>query len=465
MNKPNLLHILLTLMLGCVGCHARLKTVTPEVPLPESFSQSGSEVLPDKWWQILGDETLNAVMEEALQQNFTLRSAWDRLYQAEQAALKAGASLAPAIEYNGDVTRTRTESGRTTTYETELSLGLAASYEIDLWGKIKAQHQAALLDVQLCQEDLATAAMTLTATIAKTWVQLAEAKQQVVILARQLETNEEVLKLVTLQFQKAAVRGPDVLRQRQLVTATRQQWVQAQTTVTLLQYQLSLLLGRPPETRWADQSLVLTEPNTLPQIVAPSELIQRRPDVVRAYKAVQKADQEVAMAVANQYPSISLSGDLETTSPRVEDLFDDWAASLAGSLAGPLFDAGLRQAEANRTRGVLSAAIHAYTQAVLEALKDVEDALHQEACQRNALRSLAIQRDLATQAYERLRHQYLQGQQDYLAVLDALLTVQSLECEQVTAQRQWIEYRIDLCRALAGSWDMNRPDLAHLKAS
>ena len=462
MHKRRLPIVLLSLFFGCVGCHAPMKTVTLEVPLPEVFSQSGGEVLPERWWQVLGDPNLNAVIEEALHNNFTIRSAWDRLYQAEQTAFKAGAALRPDVHYSGSAGRSREDTHNTMTYEAGLLIGLTVSYEVDLWGKGNAQHKLALLDIEARQEDLAAAAIILSATIAKTWVQLAEAKKQVAILARQIATNEEILEIVRLQFQKGAVSAPDVLRQRQLVVATRGRLVQANETVTLLQHQLSLLLGRPPETRWADQVSGLIEPADLPQITVPSELIRRRPDVVSAYKAVQRADQQVAVAVADLYPSIRLSADARTTSTRIEDLFDDWAASLAGSLVGPLFDAGLRRAEAKRTRGALSAAIHTYTQTVLQALKEVEDALHKESSQRQYVRTVETQRTLATQAYERIRHQYIHGQLDYLCVLEFLVPLQSLERSEVTARRAWIEYRIDLCRAIAGSWDMERTALACL---
>jgi NodT family efflux transporter outer membrane factor (OMF) lipoprotein len=340
--------------------------------------------------------------------------------------------------------------------------GLTASYEIDLWGKINAGHKALLLDIESRREDLAAAAITLSATIAKTWYQLAEAKQQADILTRQIETNEEVLEIISLKFQKGTVGAPDVLRQRQLVESTRGQLVQVNKAVTLRQHQLSVLLGRPPETRWANQKFHLIELGDLPRVVVPSELIRRRPDVVSAYKAVQKADQQVTVAVAEQYPSISLSASADTTSTRIEDLFDDWAASLAGSLVGPLFDAGLRKAEADRTRGVLSEAIHNYTQTVLNALKEVEDAISKEAFQWEYVRNIERQRKLARQSYESIRHKYISGQLDYLRVLDALISLQSLERSEVTAHRELIEHRIDLCRSIAGSWNMKRPDLARL---
>jgi outer membrane protein TolC len=291
---------------------------------------------------------------------------------------------------------------------------------------------------------------------------LAEARQQADTLIRQIETNKKILKIIDLKFQKGSVGAPDVFRQRQFTESTREQLVQVHKTETLLQYQLSVLLGKTPQKRWANQTFRLAELGDLPRIVVPSELMRRRPDIVSAYKAVQKADQLVAVAVADQYPSISLNASADTTSKRIEDIFDDWAASLAGSLAGPLIDAGSRRAEVNRTRGELSEAIHAYTQTVLNALKEVEDAISKEAFQRQILHKIEKQRELAEQSHESIRRKYINGQLDYLRVLDASVSLQALERREVTARRELIEHRIDLCRAIAGPWDLKRPALARL---
>jgi NodT family efflux transporter outer membrane factor (OMF) lipoprotein len=456
----NLLFLIISF--GLAGCRTKHKTVTPEIQLPETFTQSGTEALPEKWWHILDDPNLDDVIDEALENNFTILSAWDRLYQAEQVAVKAGAYLWPDIQYSGSAGRSRQENNGTFSSESSFMAGLIASYEIDLWGKIDARNKALMLDIDARQEDLAAAAITLSATISKKWYQLAEAKEQADIITSQINTNESILEIINLKFRKSTAGAPDVLRQRQLVENTRGQLVQVNKTVTLLQYQLSVLLGKPPETQWENRNFHLIEIGNLPNITVPSELMRHRPDVVSAYKAVQKADQEVAVAVAQQYPSISLVGTSGTTSSEIEDLFEDWVASLAGSLIGPLFDAGFRQAEVNRNRGALSEAVHTYMQTVINALRQVEDAISEEAFQRKYVHNIQKQRILAQKSYESVRRKYINGQLDYLRVLDALISLQDLERDEVTARRRLIEYRIDLCRAIAGPWDMERPALAQL---
>ncbi len=449
---------------GMAGCRSRSRSlpVAPIMAVPEAFSSTGSEILPEKWWVSLDDPLLNELIEEALSGNFTLQTSWDRLVQAEQIAVKTGAPLLPSVRYQAGATRTRQEVGSANVYSTSLSAGLVASYEVDLWNRVRSGRDAALADVQARTQDLAGAAVTLSATVAKTWYQLAEGKLQVALVAQQLDRNQKVLVLVTTQFRKAKVGATDVLRQKQLVESSRGQMIQAEEQVKLLQHRLCVLVGRVPDQAWADQMLALIELPPLPMTGVPLEIVQKRPDVASAFYAIQAADLRVAVAIADKYPSLSLTGTLTTSDSRIEDLFDNWLASLAASLAGPVFDANLREAEAERTRAILSQAIHAYKQTVLVSIQEVEDALSQESHQRAYLANLAIQLDLAQQTYQQTDQRYKKGMGNYLRVLDSLELQQRLERSQLSAKRTLIERRIDLCRALAGAWDMDRPDIARL---
>jgi len=452
------------LVWGATGCRSQPRTrpAAPEIVMPEVFSVTGSEVLPEKWWQSLKDPVLNDLIEEALAGNFSLQTSWDRLVQAEQVAVKSGASLLPKVSYQAGATRTRQETGPLETYSTSMSAGLVASYEVDLWHKVRSGREATLSDVQARTQDLAAAAVTLSVSVAKTWYQLAESKLQVVVIESQLERNQKVLRLVKLRFDNGKVGAPDVLRQRQLIQSNEGQLIQAKEQIELLQNRLCVLIGRVPDQAWADQTMTLIDLPPLPVTGVPATMIQKRPDVASAFYAIQSADQRTAVAIADKYPSLSLTGTLTTSDTRMEDLFDDWLASLAASLAGPLFDANLREAEAQRTRAVLSQAIHTYKQALLTSIQEVEDALMQETHQRAYITNLATQLDLAQQTYERTGARYRLGEGNYLRVLDSLVSQQQLERSLLTAQRFLIDRRIDLCRALAGAWDMDRPEIASL---
>ena len=443
------------------GCNSsQPRPVQPLFEMPAAFSSQGTEPMPEKWWQSFEDPQLNAVIEEAMVNNFTIRSTWDRLTQAQQTAIKVGAALLPSAAYFGGAERTRRETSGTTTYTTDYFTGVSAAYEVDLWGRIKSAQQAAVLDARAAQENVDAAAMTLSAAIAKTWYQLAESKEQERVISSQIETNQKILEVIKVQFRQGQVGAADVFSQEQFIQASRSQLIQVREDIAVLQHQLSILTGKTPGLWWTDATMELVPMGQLPQIDVPAVVIQRRPDVVSAYRTVQAADQRLASAIADQYPVISISASAETSAAKASDLFDDWLGNLGANLTGPLFDAGFRKAEAERTRAVLSERLNTYSQSVLEALQETEDAITQESHQRMFIESLQKQLALAHNVYERTYEYYLKGQLDYLRVLTALVSMQGLEQRELTARRILIERRIDLCRSIAGGWPMQRPENA-----
>ncbi len=444
---------------GCVSVEPH--EVKPQVEIADSFSAQGTEPLANRWWLSLTDPNLANLIEQAMTDNFTIRSAWDRLTQAEQTAVKTGAGLLPSATYNGRARRTRQDTDSRTDYTSSYSVSAAASYELDLWGKIRSARQAALLDAQAARDDVDTAAITLSAAIAKTWYQLAEARQQEVVIEQQIEVNRKVLEVIRLQFSKSQVGATDVFRQEQLLESTQGSLIQARERTILLEHQLSILLGKSPGT-WRPDTPRLIAPGQLVAIDIPSVVLLRRPDIRSRYSQVQAADMRVASAIADQYPVLSLTAGVESSAQKTHELFDNWLSNLAANVAGPLFDAGYRKAEVLRTRAVLSQKINDYSQALLDALREVEDAIQQEYHQRQTVQNLQKQLELARQVYDRTRQHYLKGQVDYLRVLDSLISLQSLERNELTARRLLLERRIELCRSIAGGWPMQRPEQARL---
>jgi outer membrane protein TolC len=174
---------------------------------------------------------------------------------------------------------------------------------------------------------------------------------------------------------------------------------------------------------------------------------------------LQAADQRLAAAIADQYPRISISGNVETSAVSVHDLFDDWLANLAANVVQPLFDAGQRKEEVQRQKAVVTERIHTWGQTILDALFDVEAALTQERQQTQLLENLNVQLKLARETYQRNRERYIKGQTDYIRVLESLQSLQGLERDVITAQRALIGYRIDLYRSIAGSFDLPEPEI------
>lgn len=449
-----LMIVLLTVWLA--ACTLPLQENKAPIKLPKQFSTSGYKPLPEKWWLAFGDETLDKLIDQAMVGNLNLQSAWDRLNQAEAVARRAGADLVPFLSAEVGTSRTRIRENGHTSDLHGYALGLVAGYEVDLWGRIRSSRDAAVLDARASAEDLRAAALTLTAQVASTWYQLVEQYGQLKLLDSQISTNEKVLELVTLQFRTGQVGIADVLQQRQLLESNHGEKTQVDALTKVLEHQLAILLGFPPDQKVAPQTSELRELPPLPATGLPVELIQRRPDLRSAYYSVLSADRNVAAAIADRLPRLSLTAQVDSSGGHTRDLFDNWLASLMANLTGPLFDGGLRKAEVDRTRAAATEALHIYGQAALEAFSEVEDALVLEQRQREFIASLNKQLELAVTVIERLRDRYTKGTVDYQRVLDALLSYQQLQRSLLTAQRELIQDRIALCRSLGGGWELKR---------
>lgn len=447
-----------------VGCAKPPRAGWPEVGLPERFSQTGTVPLPERWWLSLGDEALAGLIEEALAQQPGLLGVWARLEQAEALARKAGAGLVPTVEGEAGGARRweRGPAGPGGALETSgvasLWLGLAASYELDLWGRVRSSREAAVREARAMQQQVQVVALTLSAQIAAVWFELGEQRAQVELLGRQAELQASMLELVEARFRRGQVGAPDVLRQRQVLESVRASLGVAEAQVRVLENQLAVLVGRVPGTALPRPPSNLPLPPPLPQTGVPSELVQRRPDLRQAYEQLAAADARLAAAIAERFPRLGLSAQGTTSGSSSRELFDRWLATLAANLVAPILDGGARRAEVAYRRAVLAERWQAYRQAVLQAVEEVETALAQEQQYRQLLESLQRQLALADRTVERLRDSYSKGAVDYLRVLDALLTQQGLQRAELQTRRNLIWERIRLCRALAGGWDLSRPE-------
>ena len=466
---------LLALLVAVLGCAPH--TTEPALPLdcpdgcpPGTFSTTGTVETPDRWWLAFGDPALDRLVDRALTSNLDLAAVWHRLREARAVADRRSATLFPHADGFAEASSRRSDGGDDfgdgdpdggdDRGDEELRLGLTATYEVDLWGGIRSAVEAERLRARAELADYRTAALTLSAEVARTWYQLVEARQQLAVLDQQIEANGKLLEALENRFGSGQIRGVDVLRQRQLLEATREQRLAAQARVHVLEHLLAVLLGRPPQNGIgaspgapSPQAATLPPLPPLPATGLPAELVRRRPDVRAAYLRLQAADRDLAAAVAERYPRLSLSASAETGASDSSDLFEDWARTLAGNLLAPLFRAGELRAEVERSEAVRQQRLYLWGQATLEAWREVEDALAREARERRRVASLERQVELTEQAYRQLRTEYLYGGGNYLAVLESLTEAQRVRRDLLTARRQAVELRIALYRALAGGFE------------
>lgn len=438
-------------LLACTGCATSEKVELP-VQDVSAFSLSGTQSQPDWWWLALGDKQLNTHIETALENNFTLAAVWDRLRAARSIARREEAALYPDLGLTADVSRKIDDGTQTDRF----TAGPAASYEVDLWGEIRSRAAAEDLRALASLEAYRTAALTLSGDIALTWVRLQEAQSQLKLLSGQQETNEKALKVLKARFGAGQVRSEDILRQQLLLEAVEEEKITVEANIQTLEHQLAVLRGEAPQRKSFETNGALPDLPPLPETGLPSELINRRPDIRQALLEVEAADRDLAATIRDQYPSITLSASYISEAATAGNLFSNWITTLAGGLIAPVFDGGQRRAEVNRREAVRDELVNLYGQAVLEAFQEVEDALIREQKQRERIENLQSRLQLARDTYEQIQLGYFNGANEFISVLSAQDDLQELEREVLRAQRDMVEFRIALYRALAGGFETSR---------
>lgn len=345
-----------------------------------------------------------------------------------------------------------TTAGRRTREGRTFGLSLAASYELDVWGRIASAYRATQFEYDATREDVESTAMTLAAEVADRWLRILEQEELRRILDEQLKTNRTYLELVELRFRKGQVSALDVYQQRQAVSQVEQQIPLVESAAAVLRHDLAVLLGVPPQTPLDLGTYDLSTVPPPPATGVPSDLLLRRPDLRAALARLESAGFQVAAARADVLPAFRLNGGLGFNTSTIRFLLDDWFLSIASGLSGPLFDGFRRQAEIDRAMAILDERLASYRLVILTAIREVEDALIQERKQREHLEALAKQAEEASNALREAGSRYQKGLNDYLPVLAALERTQALARSLVSARREALVYRINLYRALGGTW-------------
>ncbi len=447
--------LMLSMLLGVVGCASKGPLPSFATSSLPPLSESGQTIAPDRWWESFDDSGLNREVNLALGENFDLAVALQRLRAARAITRREASDLLPDL--NGFVSQQNTFGPGPN--DSRITWGLDAAYQVDLWGQIRSRVDAERLRAEATQADYQAVALSLSAEVARAWFALIEAYAQLKLLDEQLESNEKGLKAVELRYAEIGEGGsPNVLRQRQLVQSTLEQVIVVKANVEVLEHRLAVLTGQPPQSASYSPGSVFPVMPPLPYTGLPSELLSRRPDVRANLLALAAADQDLAAAVIDQYPRLDLSASLINSAERPEAIFRDWFFSIGGQLLGPILDGGQRRVEVERNRAVVCQRFNEYRQSVLVALQEVEDGLALERYQIELIEKLETQSQLAAQASEQLLQFFITGTATYLDVLSANQSEQRLQRSLLSARLDLISIRIGLYLALAGDFD-TRPNV------
>jgi len=435
----------------------------PGLDVPEEFRfqiNGARDAANEEWWRQFNDPELDALVATALSNSWTLQIAAGQIEQAAGILMSTRSGLYPQVGYFGSAQRDRLSQRQGvvippgTPNPQNLFQGvLDASWEIDLWGRIRRQTEAAEAGLVGAEEARRGVVLSLVSSVASSYIQLRSLDEQLEASERTLKVYADTVKLFTNQHKYGEVSMLNVEQARAQYESAAATIPQLQQQIAQAEDALSLLVGHNPGPIARGRRLAGLR---LPHVPAalPSELLERRPDVAQAEQNLIAANAEIGAAKALYFPEISLTGAFGWASDQLKHLFTGPAQvwSFAGSIAGPIFSGGNISGQVIQAEAVQKQALAGYRQSVQTAFTDVADALigyqkglEQVAADERLVKALRTNVQLAW-------YQYREGYEPYLTVLIAQENLYAAEI--ATAQTRGNAYvsLVDIYKALGGGW-------------
>ncbi|MCB1704149.1 MAG: efflux transporter outer membrane subunit [Halioglobus sp.] len=435
----------------------------PDVVAPEAYRFEPAEVAATAdtaWWQQFGDPVLEELIATALRNNYDVQIAAANVEQALGIVTQTRSALYPQLGYglSGEEVRSP-DTGLTAlvpnipnpqdTYQAFLS----ASWELDLWGRIRNLSTAAQANMLATNEVRRGVILTLVSSVANAYIALRGLDEQLAVSQRTLAAYGESVRLYELQFKYGQTSQMTVAQAKSQYETAATQIPQIESDIAQLENALSVLLGRNPAPipRGEPISALLT-----PAVPAglPSELLERRPDLLQAEQALIAANAQIGAARALYFPTISLTGAFGSTSSSLSDLFEGSTRSwnYAGQVVGPIFTFGAVSGQVAQAEAAQRAALAGYRLAVQNAFADVDNAL--VASEKIAQQLQAQERLVsALTDYQRLaKLQYDGGYVPYSTVLQAEQTLFPAELTLAALRASVLTSSTNIYKAMGGGW-------------
>ncbi|NQU04819.1 MAG: efflux transporter outer membrane subunit, partial [Calditrichaeota bacterium] len=332
-----------------------------------------------------------------------------------------------------------------------------AAWEIDLFGKLAANRAASYNDLLGGQADFQAILLSTSAQTVRTYYQIIELKMQIALLSDMISSYRDYHALVEKRYQRGIVSSLDVYQAQINLAGAKTRLAQAEAGLTSSENALSVLTGTYPGAGSSVERSELPTETTSISPGIPSELLQRRPDVIAAYHRMLAADKRWAEAVASRLPSFSLTGSIGGSSQDLKDALDPEAMiwNAIGNLTVPLFAGGRLKANADRTEAAYRGSAAAYKGAVLNGFREVEDALSRSEHQKTVVEELTKQTEAAANSLKIATDRYLRGVSNYLVVTNAQTGYLNAHSSLITARRGLIDAYINLATALGGDWTLD----------
>jgi outer membrane protein, multidrug efflux system len=456
-------HIIFALIFLLTGCMLGPNYHRPAVDTPQAYRyevKDSRDTVNTLWWQQFQDPVLDRLIDEALANNKSVKIAAANVEQAAGLLTQTRAALFPQFGYGASGTRFRDSERMATPVpasvpnpQTAYQVLATASWELDLWGRIRRLTEAAQANLLATEEARRGVILSLVATVASSYLQLRGLDEQLVISQRSLATYAESVKLFELQFKYGQVSQMTVEQARTQYETAAATIPQIENQIVQIENALSILLGKNPGTIPRGKSIYALVLPGVPSGI-PSQVLERRPDILLAEQNLIAANAQIGAARALYFPSISLTGTYGDASRDLHKLFNGPARmwNYTGSITGPLFTFGAISGQVRQAEAAAKAALIGYEAVIQAAFADVENSL---VSRTKLSEQLSAQSRLvgASKEYERLaRLQYDGGYAPYSTVLQA--QQQLFPAELTLAQNRasvFISY-VTIYQAMGGGW-------------
>lgn len=445
------------------GCTLGPDYKRPQVAAPAAFQyepKDAAATADTLWWQQFQDPVLDQLIAEALQHNTNIQIAAANVEQAAAVLTQTRSQLFPQVGYGIGAQRERTVepafAAQIPNYPNPASAyqaALQASWEIDLWGRIRRQSEAAYANVLATDEARRGVILTLVANVANGYLQLRGLDAQLDVAKKTLQTYKESVDLFTLQFQYGQVSMMNVAQAQSQYETAAAQIPLIEQQIAQTQNSLAVLIGRDPGPILRGKSVYELQLPQVPQGV-PSQLLERRPDLNQAEQQLIAANAQIGAAKALYFPTISLTGAFGSASADLSKLFSGPAKvwSYAGTLAGPIFSFGAVSGQVMQAEAAQNAALLNYQLAIRNAFADVDNALVANAKLQEQL-DAQVKLVAALQQYSDLaRLQYDGGYTSYSTVLQAEQALFPAQLNLASIRAQVFASAVNIYKAMGGGW-------------
>jgi len=476
-NRTLTMFSLAPVVLALAACSVGPDYVRPQMDEAPAVFKEGqnwkpaqpSELTADgKWWEMFGDAQLNALVGQVDISNQNLALAEANFRSAMALVQTSRAAYSPTLDASASATRSRSGSSSTnssssnnTGVRTSYSFALNASWEADVWGRVRRDVEASQASAQASAADLAATRLSAQAQLAQNYLQLRVLDAQQKLLEETVEAYQRSYQLTKNQYAVGMVAKSDVIQAQSQLNSAQASALDNGVSRAQIEHAIALLVGKTPSTFTLPKAPLEATAPPIPQGL-PSMLLERRPDVAAAERRVAAANAKIGVAKAAYFPSLTLSasGGYQSSS------FADWFSlpgrvwSLGPQLAQSIFDGGLRRAATDQAIASYDGTVAEYKQAVLTAFQEVEDNL---AALRILEQEAAVQNEAllaARQAVQLVTNQYKAGTVSYVNVITAQATALSAERTALDIINRRMAASVLLAKALGGGWsDTNLNDL------